>query len=170
MCEARGTRWPEIDPSRDWLLRPGARAACSLANKRARSSSIRLRSLTSRIEAIHPRTWPRSSVSGVYTTRRVRMTAPGKGISHSNSTRLPCKTVSIYGRIVSNPLSPDDVDDGFARDLSGLTSHDLRVGPADELVSQVTTAPGEHERRLVDRPAPVRSRVRAKPPRSACAR
>ena len=48
------------------------------------------------------------------------------------------------------PFFSHDLDDGFARDIGGLTSDHLRIRPADELVSQVTAAAGQHERRLVD--------------------
>ena len=63
------------------------------------------------------------------------------------------------------PFFAHDLDDGFARDIGGLTSHHLRVGPADELVAQVTAAAGQHERRLVDHQFKVGLPARAEPPR-----
>ena len=48
------------------------------------------------------------------------------------------------------PFLAHNLDDGFARDIGRLTSHHLRIGPADELVPQITAAAGQHERRLVD--------------------
>ena len=53
-----------------------------------------------------------------------------------------------------------DLDDGFAGDVSRSTSNHLRVGPADELVSQVTAAP----RHSVDHRRPS-DRVQAAFPR-----
>ena len=53
------------------------------------------------------------------------------------------------------PFFAHDLDDGFAGDVGGLTSYHLRIRPADELVSQVTGAAGQHERRLVDQPFKV---------------
>ena len=56
----------------------------------------------------------------------------------------------MWGRIVANPSSPMISTMALPSDVCGLTSEHVSVGLADKLVAQVTTAPGQHERRLVD--------------------
>ena len=78
------------------------------------------------------------------------MPTAAKITSVSYSTCAPASTRSIYGRMVAKPLLAHDLDDRPSLNVARFSSEHLRVGTADEHVSQVAAAPGDHEGRVVD--------------------